>query len=48
MYTDDAVDLLEDMPANVVNHLLDQDVYKRQAEGRCKMYQREDRPYFLQ
>ena len=24
MYTDDAVDLLEDMPANVVNHLLDQ------------------------
>lgn len=24
MYTDDAVDLLEDIPANVVNHLLDQ------------------------
>ena len=24
IYTDDAVDLLEDMPANVVNHLLDQ------------------------
>lgn len=24
MYTDDAVDLLEDMPANVINHLLDQ------------------------
>lgn len=24
MYTDDAVDLLEDMPANVVNHLLEQ------------------------
>ena len=24
LYTDDAVDLLEDMPANVVNHLLDQ------------------------
>lgn len=24
MYTDDAVDILEDMPANVVNHLLDQ------------------------
>ena len=24
MYTDDAVDLLEDMPANVVNKLLDQ------------------------
>lgn len=42
MYTDDAVDLLEDMPANVVNHLLDQVSQDTRADINCLLKYPED------
>lgn len=42
MYTDDAVNLLEDMPANVVNHLLDQVSQDTRADINCLLKYPED------